>query len=166
MPRWSTKGKTVLGMGYSWNSVKEIFTKIFSRERDANPMRTKGDRAIEALFGLFSNKGIQKKTLFFCFQYSFSMHLFYIFCGHHSPLFFLFLNLLSVMEGKVERASSEKRWTFKRICVFCGSKPGSKSIFSDATVALGQQLVIITQKKKKKKTLICTKEIQAFSIYY
>ncbi|KAL6337390.1 hypothetical protein AAG906_036704 [Vitis piasezkii] len=45
------------------------------------------------------------------------------------------------MEGKVERASSEKRWTFKRICVFCGSKPGSKSIFSDATVALGKQLV-------------------------
>ena len=81
-------------------------------------------------------------TLFLCIYFIYSV-------GITVLVFFFFLNLLSVMEGKVERASSEKRWTFKRICVFCGSKPGSKSIFSDATVALGKQLVINHHPKKK-----------------
>ena len=56
------------------------------------------------------------------------------------------------------RPPMKKRWNFKRICVFCGSKPGSKSIFSDATVELGKQLVINEQKP--------TIKIVAFSICY
>ncbi|XP_011025446.1 PREDICTED: cytokinin riboside 5'-monophosphate phosphoribohydrolase LOG1-like isoform X2 [Populus euphratica] len=46
------------------------------------------------------------------------------------------------MEGE-ERMSarSEKKGRFKRICVFCGSRAGYKSSFSDASLELGKQLV-------------------------
>lgn len=36
----------------------------------------------------------------------------------------------------------KKKRKFKRICVFCGSRPGCKSSFSDAALELGKQLVI------------------------
>ncbi|XP_057497707.1 cytokinin riboside 5'-monophosphate phosphoribohydrolase LOG1-like isoform X1 [Actinidia eriantha] len=42
-------------------------------------------------------------------------------------------------EGK--RSTNEKRRKFKRICVFCGSRAGHKSAFSDAALELGKQLV-------------------------
>ncbi|XP_043692527.1 probable cytokinin riboside 5'-monophosphate phosphoribohydrolase LOGL10 [Telopea speciosissima] len=46
------------------------------------------------------------------------------------------------MEGAEEiSVISEKRGKFKRICVFCGSRAGYKSTFSDATLELGKQLV-------------------------
>lgn len=49
------------------------------------------------------------------------------------------------MEGDdQERAASstkERRRKFKRICVFCGSRAGHKSAFSDAALQLGNQLV-------------------------
>lgn len=32
---------------------------------------------------------------------------------------------------------------FKRVCVFCGSNPGNKKIFSDAALDLGRELVCI-----------------------
>ncbi|XP_019053331.1 PREDICTED: cytokinin riboside 5'-monophosphate phosphoribohydrolase LOG1-like [Nelumbo nucifera] len=38
-------------------------------------------------------------------------------------------------------AMSEKKRRFKRICVFCGSRAGYKSTFSDAALDLGKQLV-------------------------
>jgi len=46
------------------------------------------------------------------------------------------------MEG-VEGTSepNEKKGRFKRICVFCGSRPGYKSTFSDAALELGKMLV-------------------------
>ncbi|PSS24460.1 Cytokinin riboside 5'-monophosphate phosphoribohydrolase [Actinidia chinensis var. chinensis] len=46
------------------------------------------------------------------------------------------------MEGDEGKPSTnEKRRKFKRICVFCGSKAGHKSAFSDAALELGKQLV-------------------------
>ncbi|XP_010241256.1 PREDICTED: cytokinin riboside 5'-monophosphate phosphoribohydrolase LOG1-like [Nelumbo nucifera] len=46
------------------------------------------------------------------------------------------------MEGDEEvSVPSEKKRRFKRICVFCGSKAGYKSTFSDAALELGKQLV-------------------------
>ncbi|KAK9290846.1 hypothetical protein L1049_009024 [Liquidambar formosana] len=46
------------------------------------------------------------------------------------------------MEGDDEiSAESGKGRKFKRICVFCGSRTGYKSTFSDATLELGKQLV-------------------------
>ncbi|GAB4828076.1 Cytokinin riboside 5'-monophosphate phosphoribohydrolase log1 [Ancistrocladus abbreviatus] len=36
---------------------------------------------------------------------------------------------------------NEKKGKFKRICVFCGSKTGHKSIYSDAALELGRVLV-------------------------
>lgn len=30
---------------------------------------------------------------------------------------------------------------FKRVCVFCGSNPGYKKIFSDAAIELGNEMV-------------------------
>ncbi|XP_043691367.1 cytokinin riboside 5'-monophosphate phosphoribohydrolase LOG1-like isoform X1 [Telopea speciosissima] len=50
------------------------------------------------------------------------------------------------MSGRMEGAEetsvvSEKICKFKRICVFCGSRAGYKSTFSDATLELGKQLV-------------------------
>ncbi|EXB32774.1 hypothetical protein L484_012503 [Morus notabilis] len=46
------------------------------------------------------------------------------------------------MEGEVEESSTnEKKGKFKRICVFCGSRAGYKSAFSDAALELGKQLV-------------------------
>lgn len=49
------------------------------------------------------------------------------------------------MEGddQEREASSakERRRKFKRICVFCGSRAGHKSAFSDAALQLGNQLV-------------------------
>ncbi|CAA3012617.1 cytokinin riboside 5 -monophosphate phosphoribohydrolase LOG1-like [Olea europaea subsp. europaea] len=46
------------------------------------------------------------------------------------------------MEGE-ERTSTmeEKMRKFKRICVFCGSRTGYKSSFSDAALQIGKQLV-------------------------
>lgn len=38
--------------------------------------------------------------------------------------------------------SDEKKRRFKRICVFCGSRTGYRSSFSDATLQLGKELVI------------------------
>jgi predicted Rossmann-fold nucleotide-binding protein len=47
------------------------------------------------------------------------------------------------MEGEEGiSARSEKKGRFKRICVFCGSRAGYKSSFSDASLELGKQLVI------------------------
>ncbi|KAJ9174509.1 hypothetical protein P3X46_013146 [Hevea brasiliensis] len=46
------------------------------------------------------------------------------------------------MEGeKGTSATSEKRRSFKRICVFCGSRAGYKSSFGDAALELGKELV-------------------------
>eukprot|EP00258_Populus_trichocarpa_P048287 XP_024464306.1 cytokinin riboside 5'-monophosphate phosphoribohydrolase LOG1 isoform X1 [Populus trichocarpa] len=46
------------------------------------------------------------------------------------------------MEGEEGiSARSEKKGRFKRICVFCGSRAGYKSSFSDASLELGKQLV-------------------------
>ncbi|KAF8398393.1 hypothetical protein HHK36_017320 [Tetracentron sinense] len=47
------------------------------------------------------------------------------------------------MEGDEDKSatSTENRGRFKRICVFCGSRVGYKSAFSDATLELGKQLV-------------------------
>jgi hypothetical protein len=60
-----------------------------------------------------------------------------------NPLHSLSLFLFGRMEG-VEGASSpnEKKGRFKRICVFCGSRPGYKSTFSDAALELGKVLVM------------------------
>ncbi|GAV86061.1 Lysine_decarbox domain-containing protein [Cephalotus follicularis] len=44
-------------------------------------------------------------------------------------------------EGETSTTNDEKNRRFKRICVFCGSKAGYKSSFSDATLELGKQLV-------------------------
>ncbi|KAK2991170.1 hypothetical protein RJ640_015475 [Escallonia rubra] len=44
-------------------------------------------------------------------------------------------------EDEGTSAKSEKKRRFMRICVFCGSKAGYKSSFSDATLELGKQLV-------------------------
>ncbi|GFY92233.1 putative lysine decarboxylase family protein [Actinidia rufa] len=43
--------------------------------------------------------------------------------------------------GEGKPSTNEKRRKFKRICVFCGSKAGHKSAFSDAALELGKQLV-------------------------
>ncbi|XP_058072722.1 probable cytokinin riboside 5'-monophosphate phosphoribohydrolase LOGL10 [Magnolia sinica] len=46
------------------------------------------------------------------------------------------------MEGDEEKAgASERRSRFRRICVFCGSRPGYSPAFSDAALELGKQLV-------------------------
>ncbi|XP_059454097.1 probable cytokinin riboside 5'-monophosphate phosphoribohydrolase LOGL10 [Corylus avellana] len=46
------------------------------------------------------------------------------------------------MEGvEGTSAPNEKKGRFKRICVFCGSRPGYKSTFSDAALELGKVLV-------------------------
>ncbi|XP_034887036.1 cytokinin riboside 5'-monophosphate phosphoribohydrolase LOG1 [Populus alba] len=46
------------------------------------------------------------------------------------------------MEGEEGiSATSEKKGRFKRICVFCGSRAGYKSSFTDASLELGKQLV-------------------------
>lgn len=46
------------------------------------------------------------------------------------------------MEGvEGTSAPNEKKGRFKRICVFCGSRPGYKSAFSDAALELGKVLV-------------------------
>ncbi|PON46632.1 Cytokinin riboside 5'-monophosphate phosphoribohydrolase [Trema orientale] len=45
------------------------------------------------------------------------------------------------MEGEVTSLTNEKKGRFKRICVFCGSRVGYKSAFSDAALELGKQLV-------------------------
>ncbi|ONK59733.1 uncharacterized protein A4U43_C08F9840 [Asparagus officinalis] len=47
------------------------------------------------------------------------------------------------MEESKEKneASASKRKYFKRICVFCGSRPGNKPSFSHATLELGKLLV-------------------------
>lgn len=44
-------------------------------------------------------------------------------------------------EGKVS-SENKKKGRFQRICVFCGSRAGYKSAFSDAALELGQLLVI------------------------
>lgn len=36
---------------------------------------------------------------------------------------------------------SNSRSQFKRICVFCGSNPGHRKVFSDAAIDLGNELV-------------------------
>ncbi|KAK8641490.1 hypothetical protein V6N13_010892 [Hibiscus sabdariffa] len=41
------------------------------------------------------------------------------------------------MEGNMEIKQSK----FKRICVFCGSSPGKKSSYKEATIELGRELV-------------------------
>ncbi|KAA3489535.1 Cytokinin riboside 5'-monophosphate phosphoribohydrolase LOG1-like protein [Gossypium australe] len=41
------------------------------------------------------------------------------------------------MEGDMEMKPSK----FKRICVFCGSSPGKKSSYKEATIELGRELV-------------------------
>lgn len=46
-------------------------------------------------------------------------------------------------EGKVS-AGVEQQGRFKKICVFCGSRAGYKSAFSDAALELGKFLVILT----------------------
>ena len=49
------------------------------------------------------------------------------------------------MEGEEEgviSTTNEQRGRFKRICVFCGSRAGYKSAFSDAALELGNLLVI------------------------
>lgn len=38
---------------------------------------------------------------------------------------------------------NKKSTRFKRICVFCGSKAGYSSSFSDAALSLGNQLVLL-----------------------
>jgi len=43
-------------------------------------------------------------------------------------------------EGKVS-AENEQQSRFKRICVFCGSRAGYKSAFSDAALELGKFMV-------------------------
>lgn len=75
------------------------------------------------------------------------------FCSIHSTQSFASPFALSLslspkileMEGDdQERAASstkERRRKFKRICVFCGSRAGHKSAFSDAALQLGNQLV-------------------------
>ncbi|XP_042484992.1 cytokinin riboside 5'-monophosphate phosphoribohydrolase LOG1-like [Macadamia integrifolia] len=46
------------------------------------------------------------------------------------------------MEGDEDTSViSERKGKFKRICVFCGSRTGYKSTFSDAALELGKQLV-------------------------
>ncbi|XP_058073640.1 cytokinin riboside 5'-monophosphate phosphoribohydrolase LOG1-like [Magnolia sinica] len=46
------------------------------------------------------------------------------------------------MEGVEEKhVESEKRRRFQRICVFCGSRSGNKSTFSDAALDLGKRMV-------------------------
>ncbi|KAL5708134.1 Cytokinin riboside 5'-monophosphate phosphoribohydrolase log8 [Ranunculus cassubicifolius] len=46
------------------------------------------------------------------------------------------------MEGdEVVPTQSEKKSKFRTICVFCGSRAGYKSAFSEATLELGKQLV-------------------------
>jgi predicted Rossmann-fold nucleotide-binding protein len=50
------------------------------------------------------------------------------------------------MEGvEGTSAPNEKKGRFKRICVFCGSRPGYKSTFSDAALELGKVLVMCIQ---------------------
>ena len=48
------------------------------------------------------------------------------------------------MEGEESStsATNQTKQRFKRICVFCGSRPGYKSAFSDAALQLGKLLVI------------------------
>lgn len=36
---------------------------------------------------------------------------------------------------------SNSRSKFKKICVFCGSNPGHRKVFSDAAIDLGNELV-------------------------
>ncbi|KAF9599214.1 hypothetical protein IFM89_036259 [Coptis chinensis] len=46
------------------------------------------------------------------------------------------------MEGLGDvHVPSEKKSRFERICVFCGSRAGYKSTFSDAALELGKQLI-------------------------
>ncbi|XP_010907912.1 probable cytokinin riboside 5'-monophosphate phosphoribohydrolase LOG6 [Elaeis guineensis] len=44
-------------------------------------------------------------------------------------------------ESKQEAVESENNRKFRRICVFCGSRSGNRTSFSDATLDLGKQLV-------------------------
>lgn len=46
-------------------------------------------------------------------------------------------------EGKMS-AENKQKGRFKRICVFCGSRVGYKSAFSDAALVLGDLLVILS----------------------
>ncbi|KAJ6964642.1 cytokinin riboside 5'-monophosphate phosphoribohydrolase LOG1-like [Populus alba x Populus x berolinensis] len=56
--------------------------------------------------------------------------------------FSLYINLLLRMEGEEgTSAKSENKRRLGRICVFCGSRAGYKSSFSDAALELGKQLV-------------------------
>ncbi|KAG6792898.1 hypothetical protein POTOM_002060 [Populus tomentosa] len=56
--------------------------------------------------------------------------------------FSLSINLLLRMEGEEgTSAKSENKRRLGRICVFCGSRAGYKSSFSDAALELGKQLV-------------------------
>ncbi|XP_038975586.1 probable cytokinin riboside 5'-monophosphate phosphoribohydrolase LOG4 isoform X2 [Phoenix dactylifera] len=43
--------------------------------------------------------------------------------------------------SKQEAIVSENKRKFRRICVFCGSRSGNRTSFSDATLDLGKQLV-------------------------
>lgn len=43
--------------------------------------------------------------------------------------------------SKQEAVESENKMKFRRICVFCGSRSGNRTSFSDATLDLGKQLV-------------------------
>ncbi|KAG8391235.1 hypothetical protein BUALT_Bualt01G0166900 [Buddleja alternifolia] len=45
------------------------------------------------------------------------------------------------MEGGGDEGTSAKKRKFKTICVFCGSRTGYRSSFSDAALQLGKQLV-------------------------
>jgi len=44
-------------------------------------------------------------------------------------------------EGKVSAENVQQQSRFKRICVFCGSRVGYKSAFSDAALELGKFMV-------------------------
>lgn len=54
-----------------------------------------------------------------------------------------FFGRLNQNSKGVERFSMESnnRSKFKRICVFCGSNPGHRKVFSDAAIDLGNELV-------------------------
>lgn len=51
-----------------------------------------------------------------------------------------FSSKLLVIFSRVWMESNTRR-QFKRICVFCGSNPGHRKVFSDAAVELGNELV-------------------------
>ncbi len=61
-------------------------------------------------------------------------------------------NVHKLLQGA---ADQELQSGFKRICVFCGSSSGNKSVYIDVAMELGNELVSCSKILPSSSTLIC-----------